>query len=97
LLTYPDGSKKHIRRPERDDLLLSGAARQTAPDRYLFTGQRYTLHSLSELEVLAQNFQPKNLRRFLAGSFIFEHKGKRHPELMETPEACALRLGLYEA
>jgi len=36
------------------------------------------------------------LRRFLPGSFIVEHEGKRRRELMETAGAYAYRLKLYE-
>lgn len=92
LLQYPDGSKKHVSRAERDDLLLSGLAKQTAPQRYLFTGQQRTLHSLAELSTLNLGFEAPSLRRFLPGSFIFEHKGKRRRELMETPDECGVRL-----
>ncbi len=92
LLVYPDGSRKHIGRAERDDLLLSGMAKQTAPQRYLFTGQKRTLHSFAELSTLKLSFTPENHRRFLPGSFIFEHEGKRYTELMETPEGMAMRM-----
>jgi hypothetical protein len=91
-LTYPDGSKKHIGRAERDDLLLSGLARQTSPQKYLYTGQQRTMHSFAELKGLNIGFQEQLKRRFLPGSFVFELRGKRQRELMETPEACGLRL-----
>lgn len=92
LLTYPDGSKKHVSRAERDDLLLSGLAKQTAPQRYLFIGQQHTLHSFAELSTLNIASEPSNLRRFLPGCFIIELDGKRRRELLETPEACAFRM-----
>jgi hypothetical protein len=95
-LAYPDGSKKHIGTAERDDLLLSGLAKERSPGKYAFTGQQYTFHAFAELAPLAQTFTPAHLRRFLPGSFIFEHKGKRHREMEETPGACACRLNLYE-
>jgi hypothetical protein len=95
LLTYPDGSRKHIARAERDELLLAGLAKQTTPRNYLFTGREYTFRSFADLRPLAEMLVPTNLRRFLPGSFVFEHDGKRHSELMETPEACACRLKLY--
>jgi hypothetical protein len=95
-LQYPDGSRKHIGRAERDDLLLSGTAKLTSPGKYAFTGQQYTLHALSELSVIAQSLNPSNLRRFLPGSFIIEHDGKRRRELLETPGSMACRMNLYQ-
>ena len=35
------------------------------------------------------------VRRFLCGSFIVEHEGRRRKELLETPGALAYRLKLY--
>jgi hypothetical protein len=72
--------------------LLSGLAKQIAPQKYFFTGQQRTLHSLAELESLNLGFEPANLRRFLPGSFVFEYKGWRRRELMETPDECGVRL-----
>lgn len=91
-IAYPDGSKRHVGRSERDDLLLSGLARQIAPQQYVFTGQQRTLHSLSELGRLNLGFEPQNMRRYLPGSFVFELNGKRQRELMETPESIGLRV-----
>jgi hypothetical protein len=91
LLTYPDGSRKHIDRETRDQLLLSLQARQIGPQRYRFIGQHKTFHSFSELgELRIESNAP--LRRFLPGSFIFEVHLKRRRELMETPEGMAFRL-----
>lgn len=99
LLTYPDGSKKHVSRAERDELLLSGLAKQTASDRYLFTGQCRTLHSLSELSALNLCVESQNLRRFLPGSFVVELRDKRRRERLETSEQCAIELshGRYQS
>lgn len=95
MLTYPDGSRKRIDRSERDDLIFAGLAKQTEPRKYLFTGQRRTLHSFAELESFAENVIPSNLKRFLPGSFIVEREGKRTRELLETAGAMAYRLRLY--
>ena len=92
LLAYPDGSKKHIRTAERDELLLSGLAREIAPCKFLFIGQQRTMHSLAELGTIDFGRASGNLRRFLRGSFIFEFKGQRIRELMETPESLAMRM-----
>jgi hypothetical protein len=91
LLTYPDGSRRHINRETRDSLVLSQSARETAPGRYLYTGEVHTYKTFSQLRELS--FTPTgSLRNFLAGSFIFELDGKKKRELLETPEAMALRM-----
>lgn len=76
--------------------MLSGLAKQTAPQKYLFTGEQYTFHAFAELAQIAQSLIPSHQRRFLPGSFIFEHNGKRKRELLETEGAYAVRLNLYE-
>ena len=95
-LTHPDGSKKHIDRVERDDLVLSGLARQVSPMVYEYLGQPKTYHSFAEwAEVEVKAIVGRNpARRFLPGSFVIEHEGKRRHELLETPEHAACRLGL---
>ena len=91
-LKYQDGSKKHISREERDDLVLSGLAKLVSGKQYAFTGQPKTFHSFADLgsyqfvNALSQHF-----RRFLPGSFVIELKGKRTRELLETPEQMAFR------
>jgi len=90
-IIYQDGSKAHISRQERDDLVLSGQAEQIAPLRYQYTGQAMTFNSFADLGKL-QLIKPSNLRRFLPGSFIIELNGKRRRELLETPENMTCRL-----
>lgn len=92
LLTYPDGGKKHINRAERDDLLLSGAAKQIAPQKYLFTGAELRVKSFADLAKFTVLFEPLNLRSFLPGSFIVERGEKRQRELLETPEGMVARM-----
>lgn len=94
LLTYPDGSRKHIGREERDSLLLSRSARETADGRYLYTGETHTYHALSQLQNLVVSTNEMGLRSFLSGQFIFELGDTRKRELLETPEAMLIRLGL---
>jgi hypothetical protein len=91
LLTYPDGSRKHIDREERDYLLLSQSARKTSEGRYLYTGPIHTYNSFEQLKDLSIAQEPANLRRFLPGSFIFEHKGKKRFEMLESAEHLAVR------
>ena len=92
LLTYPDGSREHIDRETRDNLLLSLKAKQTGPQKYRFIGETRTFHSFSELGALYLEANTQPLRRFLAGRFVFALKGNRHRELMETPEGMAFRM-----
>jgi hypothetical protein len=93
LLTYPDGSRKHIDRKTRDQLLLSLQARQTGPQRYRFIAKPQTFHSFSEMgDHLYIESQAQPLRRFYPGIFAFELNLKRRRELMESPEGMAFRL-----
>lgn len=94
LVKYQDGSKKHVNRAERDDLLLRNCLKQTGPLEYVYTGQAKTYHSFADFgnDYIPPNIAPALLRRFLPGFFIIELKDKRRRELMETPEACGLRL-----
>jgi hypothetical protein len=92
LLTYPDGSRKHIDRETRDTLLLSQSAKKTDEGRYLYVGEVHTYHTFSDMRGLYLTSREIPLRRFLSGNFIFELKGKKRRELLETPEAMALRM-----
>jgi hypothetical protein len=94
-LIYSDGSRKHINRAERDNLILSGLAKRTDSGNYLFIGRQVVFHSFADLQGLADALCPKTMRRFLAGSFIVELNGCRRTELMETPESYVERLDLY--
>jgi hypothetical protein len=96
-LSYPDGSKKHIARPERDDLLLRGLIKPSeARSQYNYIGQVKTFHSFADwAKTYADEIEI--LRRFLPGSFVIERDGRRKSELLETPEAYACRLKLYES
>ena len=95
LLTYRDGSRKHITREERDLLLLASQAKRTNAGNYLFTGKPLILHNLADLNQLKDSLQvsPKQIRRFLAGLFVIEQpNGKQRAERLETPEGLHLRL-----
>lgn len=93
LITYKDGSRRHVDREERDSLLLSRCLEQVGPRDYHCNIPLRTYHSFADLAEI--KFQPVNpLRRFLAGSFIFEFQGRQHKERLETPEAFAFRLQL---
>jgi hypothetical protein len=84
----------HIDRQLRDDLVLSGLAKEN-DGYYAYIGPQHTMHTMADLGKLKIGTEPH--KRFYPGSFIFEHDGKRHRERLETPEAYAARLNLYEA
>src|SRR5208282_5480978 len=93
LLTYPDGSRKHIDRDERDNMIVAGNARQTAPNRYFYIGVTHTFHAMFELSKLMLSTSPLDTGPlYYRGTFIFERAGKRTAENMESPRAMALRL-----
>ena len=93
-VSYPDRSKRNISRSQRDTLLLSRQIAHASGLEYRFIGLSQTLHSFADLSQLLG--QPLgDLRHHLDGQFIFvDTLGRRHRELLETPEALALRLGL---
>lgn len=85
-----------IDRQMRDDLVLSGLAKELEPGRYAYLGPAHTGHQMSDIgKLCVENSGPQ--RRFLPGQFIVEFDGRRHLERLETPEAYAARLNLYEA
>lgn len=95
LLTYKDGSRKHITREDRDSLLLAKQVKRTFSGNYLFIGKPLILHNLADLATLKDslNLSPEQIRRFLAGLFIIEQpNGKQRLERLETPQGMHLRL-----
>lgn len=92
LLTYPDRSKKHINREERDSLLLSGCAKQIGPQQYSYIGPVHTFHAMTELSKLSITTESE-CRRFLQGSFVIEERGgRKYSERLETPGGMTARL-----
>jgi hypothetical protein len=89
-IKYQDGSRKHVKAEERDNLLLAGLLKTLGPREYEYIGQPKTFHSFADLGNL-QLIQPGSFRRFLPGSFVIEFQGKRTRELLETPEQMAFR------
>lgn len=92
IIQYPDGSKKQIGCTERDSLILSKEIQLQAENRYKFTGQIKTFHSLSQLAELIPAIKPSLLRHYLDGSWMWILRGEREEQREETPEACVLRL-----
>src|SRR5271155_4819499 len=84
LLRLNDGSRKHISREERDMLLLSGEAKKIGAMSYFSTVPVKTFHAMSDLSELLTEADPQNLRKYLAGKFIFEIAKKRYSEKMGT-------------
>jgi hypothetical protein len=89
---YPDGSKEHVGRVERDKLLLSGILKPITSTAYHFTGQRMTLHAMSDLGQLRIAPQGRSEPDYYPGKFIWEFKQRRFSECMESSEAQILRL-----
>jgi hypothetical protein len=77
LIVYPNGIKRHVTRQEL--ALLSGSLTQTGPHEY----------SAASLQA---SIEQTNGPHYLAGSFIFEHKGKKTRELLESPRGMVERL-----
>jgi hypothetical protein len=96
LIHYPDGTREQVPTAEKEHLLLAGELRAIDANRFEFIGQRKTMifRSFRELERIAQllNVTPAQLKRYLAGHFVWEIDEQRLKELMETPEAMSLRL-----
>lgn len=78
LIRYSNGFKRHISRQERD--LLSTSLQQIGPREYL---------SKTSLQA---SLEQTNGPAYLAGFFIFEHKGKKALELLESPRGMVERL-----
>lgn len=96
LIHYPDGTREQVPTAEKEQLLLSGELRPIDANRFEYIGHRKTMifNSFQELSKLAQllNVTPAQLKRFLAGYFVWEIDEQRLRELMETPEGLQLRL-----
>lgn len=94
LVTYPDGSREHIDREERDSLLYSRDLKQTGPKQYEYIGQPRTFHlsaTQNTVQCLAKAM-PSVIRRHLDISVVFELGDKRRREIEETVEGMELRL-----
>lgn len=73
-------------------MLLSGVIRKTQDTKYRYIGELRTFHAFAELQSLYLSTNEALLRRFLPGSFVFELRGSRRNELLETPECMAMRM-----
>lgn len=96
LVLYPDGSRKHVDREERDSLLYAQEIKETgfreyrftvAPRSYRLSATQNTLPSLS-LEAKAT---PPVVRRYLGIDVIFQLGEKRYHEHEESTEGMVLR------
>ena len=93
-IQYSDGSKEHIGRPERDELLLSRLITPSATNTYKYIGQKRTYHALADLGELFHQMTSQRRQEpdCYPGSFIWEYKQKRYHERLESSEALVLRL-----
>ena len=93
---YPDGSKKHIGRNQRDEMLLGKliVPIENNFNSYKYIGQKRTGHALSDLDkILAYaRGQQRQEPDYYAGQFVFELGDRRFIERMESVEAMTLRL-----
>jgi hypothetical protein len=94
LVKFKDGSRKHVRREERDSMLLAGEIRKIGSNSYLSILPVRRFYNLADIGELKNYIGPekRNLRNYLEGKFTIEFKGKRYSERLETPEAMALRM-----
>lgn len=96
LINYPDGTREQVPTAEKEQLLLAGELRAIDANRFEFIGQRKTMvfRSFQALAELARklNVTPEQLKRYLAGHFVWEIDEIRLRELLQTPEAMALGL-----
>ena len=95
LVTYPDGSRKHIDREERDSLLYSQEIKEIAPKQYRYvahvkrfhlTATQNTLQALSTVKT-----EPSVVRRYLGINVVFHLGDKRYREVEESAEGMAIR------
>lgn len=80
LIRYSNGFKRHISKQDRD--ILSASLRQIGPREYLCTASLQTS--------IEQSKGPS----FLAGRFIFELKGKKRRELLQSVSGMVRELQL---
>lgn len=98
LLTYKDGTRRHISREERDGLLAAAKIKATAPRRYLFLAPIPKFKTFSAYAEYAESIgkPPECGRRWLAGvNFVLELGGKRFRDLGdcgETEVGMAIRI-----
>jgi hypothetical protein len=96
LIYYQDGTREQVPTEEKEQLLLAGELRAIDANRFEYIGAKKTMifHDFRELARLAErlNVTPTQLKRFLAGHFVWEIDEQRVRELMETPEGLQLRL-----
>jgi hypothetical protein len=78
LIRYSNGFKRHVSREERD--ILIDSLQPIGPREYL---------SRANLQV---SLEEANGPSFLFGKFIFELRGKKRVELMQSPQGLVRQL-----
>ena len=78
MIRYSNGFKRHVSKQERD--ILSASLQQVGPREYLCTAS------------IQQDLEQSSGPSFLPGRFIFEHKGKKKLELMQSVSGMVRQL-----
>jgi|SRR5579864_8603251 len=92
LLIYPDKSTRHIGRSECARLLSSSQIEPTGNNSFAFTVPK-SVHAFPDMKKLGfSKSMDGDPRSYLEGSFVFEHKGKRRRELLETADEMIRRM-----
>jgi hypothetical protein len=93
-ILYPDDSRGFVNTAQKEQMLRSGEIAATNDARtFAFIGKEAVLHSFQELGKLFERRVPV-FDGFYPGLFVWELGEKRSRELLESPEAMALRLGV---
>jgi hypothetical protein len=100
-ILYPDDSKGNVNTAQRNDMLLAGEIQPTADRRtFKFVGRPIVLKAFADLRKIIPGVESNLLQRFYPGTFAdrvvgFVFDGERSTyELLESPPAMALRLGI---
>jgi hypothetical protein len=100
-LIFPDGSRKHIGTVERDKHLIALEVERIDDTSFRFVGDPkpkciilHKLEDLGSLRRLSATNVGESLSgpKFLAGSFVIDHKGKRTCERLESVTGMVCRM-----
>jgi hypothetical protein len=94
-IVYPDRSKKNVTASFKDRMLVSGEIEKVDACTYRFVGDSsiFRCNSLQGLSAFKPRLAPlPYFTRFYPGFFVWEHAGKKHREMLESPENLALRI-----
>lgn len=93
VVTYPDRSKSHISRSERDRLLLSLLIESTGPNQYRYVGRAVSCHSFTDLSRIKESyFKPIGQTGFMPGSFVIDYGDRKVFEVQAYPGEMEIQL-----